>query len=462
MHSVKSSKDPSRYTYRWREWKEVSQEEYERNYKAKGKKNRTRSEKGKLFVEAYCSADLKNIPVFKTKAEADAQKHIFEAKYDARLRERESRETWHDKYYNFEELIKIYETHRKESAKNCYESCFIWFRDYVLQFFLIQKQAVNLEEWRMHFKEFRLWLTDVRGKRHGKVLAYASKNKCINELNYFLNLMWEEGKCDAQPSLKIFSEDLVNNHRGAKHLISDDEFNKVYAELVNYELATGTSSHYSDVYYLLKFSGLRITELTGIGLNNVRSGKIPRQEVSDLMLRNGISEIYSYIFLLDQPSSQERDGNGSIQWKPLKGKKKNDIRSARYIPITDKKAHNILAKYYKEAREQKEKRIWGEESKNYAFFFDHISANGLRYRLKKAYDKLSTDYKSPHLARHTLATYLTRLSQGMNDELAAMILGHKKNSKTIQRYNLLFKEIVEEEINKANAENEFIEYDLEA
>lgn len=193
MHSARSSVDPTRFTYRWREWQEISQEDYEKNYKSKGAKNRTRMDKGKLLIEIYCAAKLCDIPVFKTKPDADAQIHIFEAKYDSRLRERQSRETWHDEYYDFDGPIRIYEKNRKESAKNCYDSCFIWFRDYVLHFFLIQKQAVNLEEWKKHFKEFKEWLKTARGKRN----------------NY-----------DPQPKLKLFSEELVNNHRGAKHLIS--------------------------------------------------------------------------------------------------------------------------------------------------------------------------------------------------------------------------------------------------
>lgn len=456
MHAVPRN---DYWTFRYREWVETTEAEYEKKFKGKKKKPKTRKDNGKFYYEFYKTIPLKDLKkIYKTKPEAEADISIYEAKYDSRLAQRQQREAWHDEYYNFKDLIEIYTKNRVKSAPNSWESKINWFKNYVMYFFYSEKHATNLEEWKFHFKAFKDYLSETKGSRNGKTLTVASRNHCINELNYFLNLMFEEGKCDAQPKLRLFSG--VDNHKTAKDLVSEKEFQAVLHQLQLQELAEGNSTYYSDCYQLLRVGGFRINELLGIGLNNVRQGKPPREELNQLLKKHNIGEIYSYMFFWEQPKGTTRKDN-NILWKPLKSKK-GKIEDARYIPITDKKAHNILAKYYKKAKEEKDKLLHGEDIKNYAFFFDHVTASGLRYRVKKAYSQTQYKYKSLHTARHSLATHLTKLSGNLSDELAGLILGHSKGSKTTQRYNLLYKEIVETELNESNKLQEFEEFDLEA
>jgi hypothetical protein len=240
MHAVPTKKmiqGKTVWSYRWREWVEITPSDYQKQFIDKQKKPRTKTIKGQLHYEKYFTADTKDIPTFLSREDAEKEMPKFEAKLDARLSEREKRESWHDKYYSFQSLLKIYETERKKSAKNSWNSKVFWFKDYVLPFFLTKKMSPNLEEWRQYFFEFKRYLETAQTKRSGKPISYASKNHCINELNYFLRVMWEANKCEKQPSLPLFSERLVNNHKGAKDLIPDEEFKKIYEAIRNNEIA---------------------------------------------------------------------------------------------------------------------------------------------------------------------------------------------------------------------------------
>jgi integrase len=450
-----------RWTFRYREWVSTDEATYQKYLE--DKTHKVKSDDGKYYYEKYQTIPLEKIPVYKTKEEAEKNMPIFEAKYDQRLAERQKRESWHDKYYQFEELIRLYESNRKITAKNSWDSKIFWFKDYVLEFFLNNKHAANLEEWKFYFKEFKSWLRDAKTKRSQKPLSFASKNHCINELNCFLSLMWDEGQCDPQPKLSLFSEKEVNNHKTAKDLISDSEFNAIYNQLKVFEELNGTDSHHSDAYYILRHTGMRINELRGIGLNDVRPGRPPRKEIDDLLKSNNFGEVYSYIFLQHQPANIERSSGIHIEWKPLKGKS-DTMKDARYIPITDALTHNILRKYYLAAKVDKETKRFGEENRNYAFFFDYVSSQGMRYRIEKAYKAIGKedDYKSTHYSRHTNTTDIVSKSKGMSDELAKLILGHSKGSKATERYNLLYKEIIEKEANKERFDEEFAEVPIKS
>jgi hypothetical protein len=457
MHSVpvdeKAKEEDKLWTYRWREWLPITEEEYQKEFTDKKKRPPKKLINGRLHYQKYKKAKAgKDIPYyFRNKPDADAEMFRFEAKLDARLRERQKRESWHDKFYNFGTLIQIYEKERKISAKNSWDSKLFWFRDYVLHFFLTEKMCANLEEWKGHFFEFKKFLEVVKTKRSNKALAYASKNHCINELNYFLQVMWEANKCEKQPKLPLFSEKLVNNHKGAKDLIPKEEFEAVYNQIVEFEKTSIPGRNYfSDTYWCLRHTGLRINEILGIGIYNFRQGPPPRQEVKDLLANNNITHIYSYLFLLHQPAQKRRNGT-VIEFKPLKGKS-GLPQDARYIPILDSTTHNILRKYHNQMLELKKAGQYGNDEKNYAFFFDHVSAQQMRQYIYESYVILGIKdkYKSTHYTRHSKTTDIVKTSKGMSDELARLVVGHAKGSKTTQRYNLLYQEIVEEEMRNSN------------
>jgi hypothetical protein len=207
-------------------------------------------------------------------------------------------------------------------------------------------------------------------------------------------------------------------------------------------------NYFSDCYWVLRNTGLRINEILGIGIYNFRQGSPPRKEVKELLEDNRMTHIYSYIFILEQPANKEREKDGkTIEFKPLKGKL-GLPQDARYIPIVDAKTHDILRRHYNKMLSLRNKKTFGNEDKNYPFFFDHVSAQQMRTWIFKAYESIgmADNYKSTHHTRHTKTTDIVKTSKGMSDELARLIIGHSKGSKTTQRYNLLYQEIVEEEM----------------
>lgn len=143
------------------------------------------------YIYRYRNAEGKNrrVPIDsyaqpRTEKEANSTLKILESKYDeGKIREKEQR-AWHEKYYNFIDLVNIFDNARSKEAPNSWESKKHWF-GYVLDYFLNIKQIPNLNEWKFHFEDFKEHLITVRPIRFKskKSLSYASKNHIINELN---------------------------------------------------------------------------------------------------------------------------------------------------------------------------------------------------------------------------------------------------------------------------------------
>ena len=381
---------------------------------------RYRDEQGKNL-----RVPIRSYPQPKNDTEANRLLKTLEAKYDERKARLLEQNSWHEKYYNFKDLVEIFDSERQKAAPNSWKSKKHWF-NYVLDYFLNIKQAPNLNEWKFHFEGFKDHLSQVKPHRFKSKnkLSYASRNHIINELNAFLSIMAKKYKCDPQPKLDTFSAHLVDNFKDSESIVEEKEFLSIYKELKLINL------DHADFYYILKITGMRLNELRGISLNDVRSGLPPEKSMVNLFNQGGIKskDMKGYIVLKQQPL--ERSNNGNVKFKALKSKPKISNKYNRYIPILDKTGWEIIKKYVKNIKKVYQNEEFGKDLSNYCFWLDSTNKNNFSTSLKKAYKKTKYKYKSPHCLRHTKATELASLD--FTEQLAKMILGH--TSKTTQRY----------------------------
>ena len=354
---------------------------------------------------------------------ADRLKGILEARFDEKKTRIKEQKAWHEKYYNFKALVAVFDEERKKQAPNSWKSKRSWF-NYVLNYYLNIKQVPNLNEWKFHFEDFRDWLITAKSEnfRTKKSLSYASKNHIINELNCFLKIMAKKHKCDPQPKMESFDSNLVDNFRDAESIVTDDEATKIFNELKK------LNKDFAGFYYILKETGMRLNEVRGLSLGDVRSGPPPEKAMVKLFAAGGITKIKGYIVLKHQPV--ERLDSGEMKYKPLKSKPKIANKYNRYIPIIDKRAWDILKNKIQNLKDPYKNRVYGEKLTNYCFWFDSVNKNKFSSVLRKAYANTGIDYKSPHCLRHSKSTYLASLD--FTEQLSKMILGH--TSKTTQRY----------------------------
>ena len=110
----------------------------------------------------------------------------------------------------------------------------------------------------------------------------------------------------------------------------------------------------------------------------------------------------------DQPASNKRNKDGSVDRKPLKTKPKIDPKYFRYIPIYDKGVFDILVKYAKLLGRDYKAGKYGTNLQNYMPFYDRVTDSTLNIRMTKFYEKKS------NLKGKPLTTYATlkQLSSG--------------------------------------------------
>ncbi len=385
---------------------------------------------------------VKEVPRFQSRQLAEEYLPIVESKYDARKKAREDRESWHDLYYDFENLIELFAKWRAKQSPNSYEDKINRFRNYVLHYFLNLKHAPNLEEWKHHFLDFKEWLEDEAvGVKSGKPLSYSSKNHCINELNCFLELMSLKNKCEIQPRLKAFPDDLKGS-RGVEDLVSNAEY-----EAITSRLREGCGEEYSDGYHVLRHTGMRFNEFKGLTLEDIKKGEITDESYRKIFQGYGIHSL-AFIILKCQPAKEDRLdepfenkwgkwGIGEIAWKPLKSKKDISDKFTRYIPISDKRVFEILRKYINIQRAEYEERIHGDDQRNYPLFFDYFSDQMFRDRIKEVSRTLGLKPKTMHCLRHTRSHELAKIDR--TGTMSKHILGH--TSKTTERYIHMIEEL---------------------
>src|SRR4051794_34092737 len=89
-----------------------------------------------------------------TDAQADAFCKVREAETEAAKFRIERKLSWQKTFYNFEDLLEIFEIELKRRAPNSWRGPLYYFRQYALDFFLNEKQSNNINNWPLYFEEF--------------------------------------------------------------------------------------------------------------------------------------------------------------------------------------------------------------------------------------------------------------------------------------------------------------------
>lgn len=325
---------------------------------------------------------------------------------------------WKKKFHNFNELVEIYHKDRVLKAPNSWKQSLFYLEHYVVTFFLHEKQCNNLNNWPVHYEAFRDWLMGVKPlkvKSKKALLAVATMNHCIKVLNTFLETMARKGKMEECRKCKAFPKSMLNI-KGAEAVIPPDVSEAQHRQLE--EINTTAA----DMYFVSLHTGLRLNELLGLSLGNVFSGE-PKVDLLKKAFAQFSIETYGYIVLESQPADPKiRDGNNRVPRKPLKGKKKIAPENNRTIPITDKRAFNILVKCWKTQQGNYQNALYGDNKKDY-LLFDGMNKNIYSSLLRRSAEMARVKHHPPHNARHTYSTNFVGTVFG-NFTLCQMVLGH--------------------------------------
>lgn len=364
---------------------------------------------------------VKDHPKFTTRKDAEEWAKTQSAYHSMMKANIEKRITWQKKYYNFTELLTKFETYYRNKAPNSYKNTLSYLRNYILPFFLNEKDANNVNMWHLLFPHFRDWLETAnltRGK--DKVLAGNTKNNIIISLNAFLSylaeysLMSKESavKCKALPEHLLYK-------RSFKDVISVEEMRLVYTKMSILNKAA------AELFLVLFHTGMRFSELFGLPITALHKGIIPNIGLVAELIQHRI-EYYGYLYLDSQPfhDSCIREPDKSLKRKPLKSRKVISPKHARIIPIESKEVWNILAVRYRQGVEDHKQTKYTTNREDYRFF-DDLEYNKAVNTMRQAYIDLGLPPKSYHCTRHSFTTQLVGRTRSFF--LVRSITGHSKD-----------------------------------
>ena len=331
------------------------------------------------------------------------------------------------KYFDLDQMTQEFFEDTKETAPRSYESTQLYFARYVLPYFIFNKKELNIAKWHLFFKEYRNWLRyEARTKsdysqprlvnEKNPLLSFSSKNHCIRALNGFLKSMIERNYLSPASSLKCksFERHLVDeNARTYEDIIHEQEFFDIKAKL--------NESH--DLFTIAYHTGMRFNEIYSLSIEDLFFEENVEEGIEDWMkeaLKAFGYHIYGYITLKSQMDckTRQRDENGHVPRKPLKGRKTMDLKDGRIIPIMDEETMNILIKLYNNCVPSYQSKIFGKNKENY-FLIPH-GVNEIRR------DFLKHCKKGTHACRHSFISNL--VGKTRNQILTRTITGHRSLS----------------------------------
>lgn len=372
----------------------------------------------------------------KTDAQADAFCRMRESTEEATKLRIQRKLAWQKQFYNFEELLTVFEVEIRGRAPNSWKGSLYYLRQYAFDFFLNKKECNNLNNWHLFFDEFKDWLLTVSTskKTKGVGLAYNSRNNVIGALNTFLDVMRRKGKCEQLPKCPKFPAHLTEK-RTAIDVISQEEAKLIESRLQHVD-PSGLSV---DFFVVLLSTGMRLGEGLGISLADFFPGAPQDKLIAGSLERHNL-KCYGYISLETQVanSTSVRGQDGNVKRKPLKGRKVIDAKSSRIIPITDKTIFNRIAKLYNQQASLLESAKFGLDKRNY-LLFDGLSKSNFSRSLSEAYSSTRFRKKTPHCARHTFATNFAGMTNA-DTALCRLVLGHRDEDTTLG-YVHLFEQI---------------------
>lgn len=342
---------------------------------------------------------------------------------------------WKSRCHNFEDLMEVFKNERLKESPNNWKNDIYYMEHYVLNFFINQNTFPNMNDWYIHFEDFKSWLETVKTVKGNSTLAYSTKNQCIKALNAFLKIMNRKNKIDRVTKCTQFARHLENS-KNAEEVISETDTLKIYQEL---QQINGCAA---ELFFVLVHTGLRINEGVGLCLDNLVQGHVENKAFHEQLIRHGVDYV-GYISLESQPvqSTNLRDKNNLVPRKALKGRRKIDPKNNRIIPLINKEVFNTLVKRYFTQRDLYLKKQFGDDPKDY-LLFDGLNKQRFGVLLKRACENLKIRHYTPHSCRHTFATQFTGLTFG-NVFLCQMVLGHR-DLNTSRKYIHIWEQIQKE------------------
>ena len=266
----------------------------------------------------------------------------------------------------------------------------------------------------------------MKKKASTSTLAFSTMNHCMKALNTFLEVLRRKKKL-AIPQMKCALHPRSSLRlKGHEAVIPDVDFAKVFTQVsdTNLDVAEG--------YFVSRHTGLRENEMFGLSLDDFFAGAPTDEIIRKKCTAYGLVP-HGYLVLESQPrnSHKVRSTSGVVERKPLKHKHSISPEHNRTIPILDKQAHNILVRRWNAQKALFEKRIYGDNPKNY-LLFDGLNKNRYYNVLARGYEAAKVTYHSPHDTRHTFCTDIAGVT-GCDMFFCQLILGHK-DMKTTERY----------------------------
>lgn len=367
-----------------------------------------------------------------TDTDADAFCRLKEGEIESAKLRIQRRLAWKARYYDFEKLLGIHIEVRKRETPNNWKNDLYYLEQYVFNFFLNQNSHSNINDWYLHFEEFKDWLDSVATAKGGSTLSYSTKNQCIKSLNAFLKVMKRKNYVERLDQCPQFARHL-EKQKDADAVISESEKQIIYTALHD------RSDLAASFFKVLVATGLRINEGLGLSLDNLFKGTVNNKSLDAQLKKEGI-EYFGYLILESQPINGVvlRNKDGIVERKPLKSKKAISSQNSRTIPILSKECFNILAELWLQQKEKLNKRVYGIDPKNY-LLFEGLNKFTFGNHLRSVCRDQKIGPYTPHCCRHTFATEFTGKVLG-NLFLCSLVLGHADIS-TTRKYIHLWEQI---------------------
>lgn len=395
-------------------------------------------------------------------SEAERQKKKILKTLNIQLIQAKKRADWLDKYDDFNKLFDDYSAWAKKEIPRGHKTNIAHIKNYVLRWYIGERNLNNIETWPQFFYEFRNWISKTKplrsNSKDSKRLAVNTQNNIIKALNSFTLWYSETTGLPRLATCKEFHEKTTFK-KGLEATWKEEDLTLMEGLLRNSNHALNEKLYV--LFRLLHTSGMRLNEALGLHIGTICFDGYPEQEEA---LFNDISkaglDIYGYILLKDQPALKRlRDKKTNrIPRIPLKTKKEITPKNNRYIPLFDKDTALNLLKMVKNQSKSEDyiKKKYGTNYEDY-LIFEGLHYSTLYTELKKITsndpDAKHLKKKTIHDLRHTASTNISRLTKGAT-RIGEKVLGHS-SKKINERYTHLAQEI--EENHKINAQNQKIE-----
>lgn len=351
------------------------------------------------------------------------------------------RKEWEGRFQDYKKLLEDFGTYHKNNAPNTWKNDVYHLEAHVFPFFLGNKISSNVQEWPIHFMDFKQWLREQKPLIYNRAsYAINTQNQIIKALNLFISYY-----CKCNPTAQIiqkcevYSKDMCVKST-ADDVLSEDEIIKVWEELKSIRPVS------ANLFYVLAKTGMRVNEAIGLCLAFLVPGEMTGNKGQSYhrLIANYDLSYHGYICLESQPRLRlVRSEDGRVPRKPLKSRKEIEPQSFRFIPVFDKKAWEVLEKIAGEKYLDYEKKTWGEDPKDY-LFFEGITIATFYADLTKAFEKANVRFHSAHKLRHTYLTWLYDVTS--NDPTLARIIAGHRDKEIVEIYSHLAEQVGREQL----------------